>query len=127
MVTALPVPTGRPRDPRPQPVHGRTAFVQLRRSRRRSWSGPVRVQFLPAQGTDEIRRVAFAVPRKVGSAVERNLFRRRLRAITAGATAMIPPGAYLVGIDQGVRDLPFQELEAKVIEAMQRASQKCAR
>jgi ribonuclease P protein component len=59
----------------------------------------------------------------VGSAVERNLFRRRLRAITVEAAAVIAPGAYLVGVDKGVRDLPFQELEAKVIEAMQRASQ----
>jgi ribonuclease P protein component len=82
----------------------------------------VRVQFLPTNTADETRRVAFAVPRKVGTAVERNRLRRRLRAITVEASASIPAGAYLIGVDQGVRDLPFQELEAKVIEAMQRAS-----
>ena len=113
--------------PRPRPVRGRRRFAELRRSRRRAWSGPVRVQFVPAQETDEARRVAFAVPRKVGTAVERNRCRRRLRAVVAEATASIPAGTYLVGIDQGVRDLPFQELRARVIEAMQRASQAGAR
>jgi ribonuclease P protein component len=87
----------------------------------------VRVQFLPAQDTDDVRRVAFAVPRKVGTAVERNRFRRRLRAVVVEMTASIPAGTYLVGIDQGVRGVPFQELREKVIEAMQRASQGAAR
>ncbi|MGO8722130.1 MAG: ribonuclease P protein component [Acidimicrobiales bacterium] len=127
MGTALPVRAGQYRGPLPRPVQGRKAFAQLRRSRRRAWSGPVRVQFLPAQETDEVRRFAFAVPRKVGTAVERNRFRRRLRAVVTEATASIPAVAYLVGIDQGVRDLPFQELREKVIEAMQRASQEAAR
>lgn len=87
----------------------------------------MRVQFLPAQESDEVRRFAFVVPRKVGTAVERNRFRRRLRAVVAEATASLPAGAYLVGIDQGVRDFPFQELRTRVIEAMQRASQVAAR
>jgi ribonuclease P protein component len=87
----------------------------------------VRVQFLPAQESDEARRVAFAVPRKVGTAVDRNRFRRRLRAVVAETIASIPPGTYLVGVDQGVRELHFQELREKVIEAMQRASRVAAR
>ena len=107
---------------RPCPISSRATFTELRRSRRRAWSGPVRVQFLPAPDTQQSRQVAFAVPRKVGTAVERNRVRRRLRAVVAETAAEIPAGAYLVGIDQGVRGLPFQELRAKVIEAMQRAS-----
>ena len=63
------------------------------------------------------------MPRKVGTAVERNRVRRRLRAIAAEASMLIPAGAYLVGTDQGVRDLSFQELKARMIEAMQRATQ----
>jgi ribonuclease P protein component len=127
MGTLLPVVTGAPRATRPCPVKSRRAFAQLRRSRRRAWSGPVRVQFLPAQESDEARRVAFAVPRKVGTAVDRNRFRRRLRAVVAETIASIPPGTYLVGVDQGVRELHFQELREKVIEAMQRASRVAAR
>ncbi|MGA3352210.1 MAG: ribonuclease P protein component [Acidimicrobiales bacterium] len=123
MDTALSALTGQARVPRPRPVQGRVAFVQLRRSKRRSQSGPLRVQFVPAQQTDDVRRVAFAVPRKVGTAVERNRVRRRLRAIAAEASMLIPAGAYLVGTDQGVRDLSFQELKARMIEAMQRATQ----
>ncbi len=109
--------------PRPRPVHGRLAFAELRRSRRRVFSEPLRVQFVPAPKAEEARRVAFAVPRKVGTAVERNRCRRRLRAVVAEITASLPAGTYLVAADQGVRDLPFQELRARVIEAMQRASQ----
>jgi len=107
---------------RPVPVHGRRAFAELRRSKRRVFAGLLRVQFVPAPTAEEARRVAFAVPRKVGTAVERNSCRRRLRAVVAANAAAIPAGSYLVAIDQGVRDLPFEELRARVIEAMQRAS-----
>jgi len=86
----------------------------------------VRVQFVPAERDDLTRHVAFAVPRKVGTAVNRNRCRRRLRAVVVEATAALPAGNYLVGVDQGVHDLPFHELRARVIEAMQRASQAAA-
>jgi len=108
-------------------VHGRKAFAELRRSKRRAWSGPVRVQFLPAGEADETRRVAFAVPRKVGTAVERNRCRRRLRSVVLETATLLPAGSYLVGIDKAVRDLPFQELRTRVTEAMHRASQAGAR
>ena len=127
MGNELPVLRQGSRAPRPLPVHGRSAFAELRRSRQRVFSGPVRVQFLPAPRAEETRRFAYAVPRKVGTAVERNRCRRRLRAVVAETTASVPAGTYLVAIDQGVRDLPFQELRARVIEAMQRASQVGAR
>jgi len=127
MGTAMPDLDESVRGPRPSPVSSRSTFAQLRRSRRRAWSGPVRVQFLPAPDAEQSWQVAFAVPRKVGSAVERNRIRRRLRAVVAETAAAIPSGSYLVGIDQGVRGLPFQELRTKVIEAMQRASQAAPR
>ncbi len=107
-------------------LRGRKAFAELRRSKRRAWSGPVRVQFVPAEPDDVSRRVAFAVPRKVGTAVKRNRCRRRLRAVVVETQAALPAGNYLVGIDQGVHDLPFHELRARVIEAMRRASQAAA-
>jgi len=106
---------------RPDTVRGRRTFDELRHSKRRSRTGPVRVQFVSAQEADEARRIAFAVPRKVGTAVERNRCRRRLRAAVAEIVAFVPAGAYLVAIDQGVRELTFQKLRTAVIEAMQRA------
>ena len=108
-------------------MQGRTDFLALRRSPRRGASGPVRVQFVPASGTDGARRVAFVVPRKVAGAVERNRCRRRLRAIASEDAASVPAGAYLVGVDQRIRTVPFQELRLRMIEAMQRAASAGAR
>ena len=79
--------------PRPRPVHGRRVFAELRRSRRRVFAGPVKVQFLPeteAEGAPG--RVQFAVPRKVGTAVERNRCRRRLRAVVTEERGIDPCG-----------------------------------
>jgi ribonuclease P protein component len=66
--------------------------------------------------------VAFAVPRRVGIAVDRNKYRRRLRAIAREVVGELPPGAYLIGLGPGVRVVSFQELRRRVLEAMQRAS-----
>ena len=77
---------------RPVPVHGRRAFAELRRSKRRVFAGLLRVQFVPAPTAEEARRVAFAVPRKVGTAVERNSCRRRLRAVVAAKRGGDPCG-----------------------------------
>jgi ribonuclease P protein component len=123
MGTTLPILVPQSRACRVAPVRGRRTFAELRRSKRRARSGPVRVQFVPAQESDGARRVAYTVPRKVGTAVERNRCRRRLRSVVVETAASLPAGTYLVGIDQVVRGLPFQELRARVIEAMQRASQ----
>lgn len=66
--------------------------------------------------------VAYSVGRKVGGAVTRNLWRRRLRAIAAHAGPGLPPGAYLVGVGAGVHGLHFDELRERVIDTMHRAS-----
>lgn len=126
MGTLMPVLDGKDMCPRPQVVRGRKVFAELRRSRRRAWSGPVRVQFLATEETDETRRVAFALPRKLGTAVERNRLRRRLRAVMAEATTSVPPGAYLVGVGSGFRGLPYEELKTRMIDAMQRAGEASA-
>jgi hypothetical protein len=39
----------------------------------------------------------------------------------------VPAGAYLVGVDQRIRTVPFQELRLRMIEAMQRAASAGAR
>jgi ribonuclease P protein component len=79
----------------------------------------VSVTYLPASPptTGEPARVAFAIPRKVGTAVVRNRLRRQVRnhldararegtAMTSGAYLVaIAPGAASVGRDQMLADL----------------------
>ena len=107
---------------RPDRVRGRAQFAALRRSRRRARSGPVGVHYEPALPADESRRVAYSVPRRVGRATERNRCRRRLREVAREVVPQVPPGAYLIGVEPGVRSVSFQELRTRVTEAMRRAS-----
>lgn len=96
-------------------------FAHLSSSTRRARSGPIKVSYEPAP-TDGSLRAAYAVPRRVGTAVERNAWRRRLRAVVREAIGDVPAGTYLIGAGPGVRDLDFQELRRRVIEAMKRAA-----
>lgn len=61
------------------------------------------VSFVPAPGGEVPARpcVAFAISRKVGSAVVRNRLRRQLRDEVASLAraGRLPTGAYLVGLD----------------------------
>jgi ribonuclease P protein component len=66
--------------------------------------------------------VAYSVGRKVGGAVVRNRWRRRLRAIVAEAGTDLRSGAYLVGVGADVHGLHFDELRERVIDTMHRAS-----
>ena len=66
-------------------------------------------------------RVAFAIGRATGSAVERNRLRRRLRAILAACD--VPAGLLLIGADRSAIEHSFDELERSVqrlLEAMRR-------
>lgn len=96
-------------------------FALLGSSRRRARSGPVAVNYVPTRA-DGSHHVAYAVPRRVGTAVERNAYRRRLRAVAREAIGVVPAGAYLIGVAPGVRELSFEEIRRRVIEAMKRAS-----
>ena len=69
---------------------------------------------LPVAGASA-PRVAYAVPRTVGSAVVRNRLRRRLRAVTA--TLDLSPGAYLISASPAAAGLSFDELAGHVREA----------
>lgn len=64
-------------------------------------------------------RVAFAVSRRVGGAVERNRVRRRLRAIMWELGATLPAGGYLLGVSPAAAGLSFWELRSHVHQAMQ--------
>lgn len=125
------VDPGRPRHhqgpppPGPSPAGGliwrirdRETFLALRRSRRRVRRGPVTVTFVPSD-TPAPPRVAYAVSRGVGRAVERNRLRRRLRAVVFEAREHLAPGAYLVGATGGAAALSSGELREIVSEALQ--------
>jgi ribonuclease P protein component len=107
---------------RPSPVRGREVFRSLVRSSRRARSGPVTVHFLSVEEPEGEVLVAYSVGRKVGGAVVRNRWRRRLRAIAAEAAPELPPGAYLLGVGPDIRGLHFDELRERVIDTMYRAS-----
>jgi ribonuclease P protein component len=57
-------------------------------------------------------RVAFAIPRSVGSAVVRNRIRRRLRAALGELGA--PPGTYLVSATPAAASLDYQALRQEL-------------
>ena len=77
-------------------------------------------------GSDDPPRVAYAIGRRFGSAVERNRARRRLRAAVALDEALLlPGGAYLVVADRAVMTITFPTLRehvATLLRAVQDAA-----
>jgi ribonuclease P protein component len=66
-------------------------------------------------------RVGFTVSRKVGSAVERNRVRRRLRAVVqVGQAAMRPGHDYVLVGRRGALDLPFEQMMVELERALRR-------
>ena len=72
-------------------------------------------------------RIAYAIPKLVGSAVVRNRVRRQLRSILMGidrSPRALPPGDYLVRVRPGVVDSSFDELRRYLIEAIDELSDR---
>lgn len=98
----------------------REEFDVTLRQGRRVTRGPLVVHY--RDGATGGVRVGFVVSRAVGSAVQRNLVRRRLRHLVHGRLAGLPTGRSLV-----IRALPgaaaagFPELAAAVDGAFARA------
>jgi ribonuclease P protein component len=118
-------------------IRDRATFVELARRGRRVSSGPLTVVHLaekqenPSISGDSTPpvshpRVAFAVPRAVGAAVERNRVRRRIRSICLElATAdRMAPGAWLFIVRPGAPTLTFCELNTLVSESVQSLSSR---
>lgn len=103
-------------------VQDRRTFATLASSRRRARSGPVAVHYEPAPPGEHARRFAYSVPRQIGSAVERNRHRRRLRTVARELAPHVPPGAYLIGLRPTTRAISFEELRKRVIESTRAAS-----
>lgn len=67
-------------------------------------------------------RVAFAIGRRVGSAVVRNKLRRRLRAVASelAASGALAPGDYLVAVSQDAATASFTALRSGMTTACAR-------
>jgi len=92
-----------------------TAFAALRASRHRVRRGPLSVTWA-ASPVDEPPRVAYAIGRRVGGAVERNRVRRRLRTVMADLDPA--PGRYLIRVAPTDSELSFLDLKALVSNAL---------
>ncbi len=103
------------------PITNRSVFAALRRGQRVR-RGPLTVSFSDGSPA-EPPRVAYAIGRKVGSAIERNRLRRRLRAIVRELAPQIRPGAYLIRVAPEAARLSHTELVTNVTEAIQAVNQ----
>ena len=97
-------------------IRDRATFEALARARRLR-RGPISVRYVPGDAA-EPPRVAFALGRNVGSAVQRNRARRRLRAAIGAHAEQLRPGAYLFGGGPSVVTASFQTLEGAVVELL---------
>lgn len=101
-------------------VSDRRTFVRLARARRAK-AGPVTVRWAPdSDGAGP--RVAYAAGRSLGSAVERNRIRRRLRALVAERSDRLPAGSYLVGVSRPAIALSHHALRECLVEALERVT-----
>jgi ribonuclease P protein component len=116
-------PVGAAAQGSPQPVgliwavRDRATFEALRRRGRRVRRGPLTVTWVAGDPAVP-PRVAFAIGRKTGGAVARNLLRRRLRAIAREVVGDLRPGAYLFGATAATASLPYDDLRATVCSAL---------
>ena len=88
-------------------------FKAVLRRGRRVARGPIVVHLLPATTTDRAAptRAGFVVGRAVGSAVTRNLVRRRLRHLVRDRLPALSPGTtVVVRALPGSADVSFHEL-----------------
>lgn len=101
------------------PVRARDDFDALSRSRARRRSGPLWVVRADGAGDGEVR-VAYAVPRTVGTAVVRNRIRRRLRAMITDLDrdGHLGAGLYLVGVRAPAADLDAPTLRHHLHRAL---------
>jgi ribonuclease P protein component len=84
------------------------------------------VSFIPGDHGNGLTRphVAYAIDKRCGNAVHRNLLRRRLRAIVADVARDLHPGAYLVRTEPAAQELSFQDLASIVAPTVVAAGTK---
>ncbi|MGE0732169.1 MAG: ribonuclease P protein component [Acidimicrobiia bacterium] len=111
-------------------IGDRASFARFARARRQR-CGPIGLRYVarPAEVIGGVAvggvRVAYAINRKVGSAVVRNRIRRRLREALAELDRGPSPlerGDYLFSAERPAADLPFDELKAALRCVTRRAA-----
>ncbi|HXY91885.1 MAG TPA: ribonuclease P protein component [Acidimicrobiia bacterium] len=103
-------------------VRDRATFEALTRAPRHR-VGPVALRSC-RDGSDTPARVAYAVGRRTGTAVDRNRIRRRLRAaVAANAVHLHRGAAYLFEADRAVLSLAFADLQGVVGRLVRRAGE----
>ncbi len=105
-------------------ISDRRTFRELARPAGRAGSSALGVRYIPVRPDDPRRlaRVGYAVNRRCGNAVTRNLLRRRLRAAVAEGRHDLAPGAYLVTPRPGAVGLGYAELARAVTTTMRAAA-----
>lgn len=103
-------------------LRGRGEFHRLRADGRRWASGELWCVYRPASEDEHTAspRVAFAIGRSVGNAVERNRLRRRLREILRATP--LPVGDYLIGAQPAAAARSFSELRSTVMALVERCA-----
>lgn len=104
-------------------IHDRTTFAALRAAGSRGTAGGVTVTFL-ADGSPA-PRVAFAVPKRAGTAVLRNRTRRRARAWLEQCNEL-RAGAYLVRLDAPAASAATSQLATDLAGAVRAAHARAA-
>ncbi|MDG2112857.1 MAG: ribonuclease P protein component [Actinomycetota bacterium] len=98
--------------------HG-SDFAALRRGRR--VGGRVLWMLYAPDDALDHPRVAFAIGRRVGSAVERNLLRRRIQSVLRETDQDIPAGRYLFGARQRASTVTYSAAREDVLHFLDRA------
>ena len=113
-------------------VQDRRTFIEMRRSGLRLRSPSVSLSYVGAldQGAQP-PRLALAVSKKVGNAVERNLLRRRIRSafreLAGDPTVDLPPGAYLLSAHPTALTSTFEGLTMELRQLVVRLEALVAR
>ncbi|MDQ2754676.1 MAG: ribonuclease P protein component [Actinomycetota bacterium] len=97
-------------------ISRRQTFLALRQGRHLR-AGPLRISWV-AGSPDEPLQVAYTIGKRVGSAVERNRLRRRLRMLFREAAPQLPPGAYLIGATSDANHLDYDDLRTILMRAL---------
>ena len=100
-------------------IRQRDAFIRLRRDGVRVRIDPLWCSFVPDSEVVP-PQVAFAIGRATGSAVQRNLLRRRLRVLLRECD--VPPGLLLIGANTHATERTFDELEQCLVNLMRKVS-----
>jgi ribonuclease P protein component len=103
------------------PIRSRRTYDELRRPTGRGRHGPISVRYVEHAEWHR-PELAYAVGRNVGNAVERNLLRRRMRAVVSESAGQLPMGAYLVRSEPTGPSLDFDELKVAMSRAIEKAT-----